>query len=316
MRIVFNSSFGRRRILIFFLLLVFFPLLVFSAQTPEKAEKVGDQTCADCHDEVAAKFMQNLHAKNDAVKGFVCESCHGPCKKHVDDNDAKSIYHPRKDFLRTGENPCIKCHEGNMFNSADSSSHSEAANGCCDCHVVHSNKNTLLKKDPKKLCLECHQDVYAKFRLMSHHPVNEGLMTCQSCHQVHGGDIEHVDSGRKNELCMSCHTSKEGPFIYEHQPVNEDCGICHDPHGTVANNLLVQNEPALCMGCHPMHFHTSLTSYNGQFTTPLDPQRGGVSTRDGMKAALLTKCTQCHTKIHGSDLGSQSISSQGKSLIR
>ena len=306
----------KKFIFIFFLCFILVPLASHSSQDLKKAKKVGDKICAECHDEVADKFMQNLHAKNDAVEGFVCESCHGPCTKHVEDPDAKSIYHPRKDFLRTGENPCLKCHEGNMFNSADSPSHSEAANGCCDCHEVHSNKNTLLKTGSKKLCLECHQDVYAKFRLMSHHPVAEGLMTCQSCHQVHGGAAEYAFDGSKNELCLSCHNSKEGPFVFEHQPVNEDCGICHDPHGTIANNLLVQNEPALCLGCHPMHFHTSLTSYAGQFTTPLDPQRGGISARDGMKAAFLTKCTQCHIKIHGSDLGSQSIGSQGKSLLR
>lgn len=306
----------RKFVFIFFLCFILMPLASVSSQGPTEAEKVSDETCAECHDEVADKFKQNLHAKNDAVKGFVCESCHGPSKKHVEEGDAQSIYNPGKDFLSTGENHCLKCHKGNMFSSADGSSHSEVADGCSDCHNVHSNKNKLLKTKPKKLCLECHQDVYAKFRLPSHHPLVEGLMTCQSCHQVHGGTAEHTFDGSNNELCISCHNSKEGPFVFEHQPVNEDCGICHDAHGTVANNLLVQNEPALCMGCHPMHFHTSLTSYAGQFTTPLDSQRGGISTREGMKAAFLTKCTQCHIKIHGSDLDSQSISSQGKSLLR
>lgn len=316
MRIFFNSPGRRKCIFLFFLSILFLPAVFLASQTPAKSEKVGDEKCAECHDETAAKFMRNLHAKNEAVKGYVCESCHGPCKKHADETDPALAYHPRKDFLRTGENPCIKCHESNMFNSADGTSHAEAANGCCDCHQMHTNKTKLLKTNVKDLCLECHQDVYAKFRLMSHHPVNEGLMTCRSCHQVHGGDVDHVAGGRKNELCLSCHTRQQGPFIYEHQPVNEDCGICHDPHGTVANNLLVQNEPALCMGCHPMHFHTGLTAYNGEFTTPLDPSRGGISTRDGIKAAMLTKCTQCHRTIHGSDQASQSIGSQGKSLIR
>lgn len=326
------SSLGRRCTLMFFLLIILMPLAFLSAQVSKKAEKtvdktstkvlttpkkVGDKTCAECHDEVADKFKQNIHSKNEKIKGFICESCHGTCAKHVEEGgDKKLVYRPRQDFISTKKNPCSNCHKGGMFNSIDGSSHSEVANGCNDCHVVHSNKKTLLKMSPKKLCLKCHQDIYAKFRLMSHHPVVEGLMTCQSCHQVHGGAIKHAFGGSKNELCLSCHTSKEGPFVYEHQPVNEDCGICHDPHGTVANNLLVQNEPALCMGCHPMHFHTSLTAYNGKFTTPLDPKRGGISTKDGLKAALLTKCTQCHIKIHGSDLGSQSISSQGKSLIR
>jgi DmsE family decaheme c-type cytochrome len=306
----------KRSIFVIFLLFIFIPLCYLSAQEKTEPERAGDKICAECHDEVAEKFEKNIHAKNEKVKGFVCVSCHGPCKKHVEDNDVESIYHPREDFLRTGKNPCLDCHQGDMFNSADKSSHSEVANGCCDCHTVHSNKKTLLKTSTKKLCFECHKDVYAKFRLTSHHPVVEGLMTCKSCHPVHGGAAKFTFDGSNNELCLSCHNSKEGPFVYEHEPVNEDCSICHDPHGTVANNLLVQNEPALCMSCHPMHFHTSLTAYIGKFVTPLDSSRGGVSTKDGMKKAMLTKCTQCHDKIHGTDLGSQSLSSLGKSLTR
>ena len=316
MRMPFNCSSVKRSTFIFFLLSILIPLSYLSAQVQAEPKKAGDKICAECHEEVAAKFKKNIHAKNEAIKGFSCVSCHGPCKKHVEEPDAESIYHPKNDFLRTGKNPCLDCHRGDKFNSADKFSHSEAANGCCDCHVVHSHKKTLLKTSPKKLCLECHQDVYAKFRLTSHHPVNEGKMTCQSCHPVHGGAAKFTFNGSNTEMCLSCHNSKEGPFVYEHQPVNEDCGICHDPHGTIANNLLVQNEPALCMGCHPMHFHTSLTGYAGKFTTPLDPNRGGISTKGGLKAALLTKCTQCHNKIHGTDMGSQSLSSIGKSLIR
>jgi hypothetical protein len=35
-----------------------------------------------------------------------------------------------------------------------------------------------------------------------------------------------------------------------------------------------------------------------------------------MKKAMLTKCTQCHSEIHGSDLSSQSITGGGKALTR
>jgi len=316
MRISLDCLSKKRYIFIFLLLSASLSLCYLSAEVKKELKKAPDKICAECHEEVAAKFKKNIHTKNEANKGFVCVSCHGPCRKHVEDNDAKSIYHPKNDFLRTGKNPCLNCHKGDMFNSVDKPSHSEVANGCCDCHVVHSNKKKLLKKSSKTLCMECHQDVYAKFRLTSHHPVIEGFMTCMSCHPVHGGKSKYAFDSSNNELCISCHISKEGPFVYEHEPVNEDCGICHDPHGTIANNLLVQNEPALCMSCHPMHFHTSLTAYNGQFVSPLNPSRGGTSTRDGMKAAMLTKCTQCHNKIHGSDLSSQSLSSKGKSLTR
>jgi predicted CXXCH cytochrome family protein len=108
----------------------------------------------------------------------------------------------------------------------------------------------------------------------------------------------------------------EGPFIYEHPPVTEDCMICHTPHGSVANSLLKQGEPALCLNCHSMHFHAGIVGVDGEFDTPQAPERGGFSTPDAWKRVMLTKCTQCHSEIHGSDLPSQSISGQGRSLTR
>lgn len=137
-------------------------------------------------------------------------------------------------------------------------------------------------------------------------------MTCQDCHEVHGGDNKYAMSSDSRELCLTCHAAKEGPFVFEHDPVNEDCAICHSPHGTTANNLLSQSEPALCMSCHPMHFHTTLTAMEGTFQAPLfpnDPNRGGTTTLDGFKKGMLTKCTQCHNAIHGSDVPSQGIGS-------
>ena len=122
------------------------------------------------------------------------------------------------------------------------------------------------------------------------------------------------DSNR--ELCLSCHADIEGPHVYEHAPVTEDCGICHDAHGTVADKLLKQTEPALCLNCHAMHFHATVVSYDGDFTVPQAPERAGTSTPDAWKSGMLTKCTQCHTAIHGSDLPSQATSTGGNALTR
>jgi DmsE family decaheme c-type cytochrome len=150
----------------------------------------------------------------------------------------------------------------------------------------------------------------------SHHPVREGKMSCLDCHNPHGGRVglAQDDSGR--ELCFSCHPEKEGPFIYEHAPVSEDCMTCHTPHGSVADNLLIQTEPTLCLNCHAMHFHASVEGWDGNFGVPMAPERAGFSTPDGWKKGMLTKCTQCHTEIHGSDLPSQSISTSGTGLTR
>ena len=77
-------------------------------------------------------------------------------------------------------------------------------------------------------------------------------MSCADCHNPHGELTTHE---RTNDLCLSCHSRYQGPFVFGHAPVEDDCTICHDPHGSVANNLLVQNEPFLCLQCHEGHFH-------------------------------------------------------------
>ncbi|NMC43288.1 MAG: hypothetical protein GYA46_05160 [candidate division Zixibacteria bacterium] len=141
-------------------------------------------------------------------------------------------------------------------------------------------------------------------------------MGCLDCHNPHGGAARLTADNTGRDLCFLCHADKEGPFIYEHAPVNEDCLVCHRPHGTVADNLLKQNEPALCLSCHAMHFHATVEGVDGEFTVPLDASRNGVSTPDGWKVGMLTKCTQCHSAIHGTDLPSQALSTGGNALTR
>jgi DmsE family decaheme c-type cytochrome len=126
---------------------------------------------------------------------------------------------------------------------------------------------------------------------------------------------------RANDLCLKCHTRYQGPFAFEHDPVVEDCMMCHSPHGTVANNLLKQQEPFLCLQCHEGHFHAARASNSWTDVPP--PQGGTAASTDtiyksnyGFQKSFLTKCTQCHTMVHGSDLPAQSTTGQGKSLTR
>ena len=120
------------------------------------------------------------------------------------------------------------------------------------------------------------------------------------------------------ESCVfTCHAEIEGPFVYEHAPVQEDCMVCHTPHGSVSDNLLVQTEPALCLNCHPLHFHAAVQSPDGAWpAVPADPTRSGVSTSDGFTMGFATKCTQCHNMVHGTDNPSQAGSSGGNTLTR
>ncbi len=292
-------------------LVALFPMVVLAA---------GADNCAECHDEVVEAFNQTSHGvyfSGDAGVADACASCHGSGLAHIEEGgDPELIINPSKHDQFGDRELCLNCHNDRQYDDWSFSAHAGADVGCSSCHTVHSNFEKSLKSSTPKLCYDCHPDVRAAVSMPSHHPIAEGKMECQDCHSIHGGQASFAMEDRSRELCFSCHAEMEGPFIYEHAPVTEDCGVCHQPHGSVADNLLVQSEPTLCLSCHAMHFHTIGESVPGDFETPQAPERAGTSTLDSWKSGMLTKCTQCHTGIHGSDMPSQTISTGGNALTR
>lgn len=276
---------------------------------PAGASYVGEAACLECHEDRA---MSGFHTGSGVERS--CEACHGPGSVHVESGVAADILGPSTEDPVRARNACLSCHASGMH-AFEASMHGAGEVSCSDCHSVHGEARTaLLTVEGPELCLSCHQDVRAALSMPSHHPVREGGVGCTDCHDPHQDLEAALDGGRTNDLCFRCHSAMEGPFIFEHSPVIEDCGICHVPHGAVANNLLRQNEPFLCLQCHQAHFHATIPGIDAEFTS-LDGY-GGMSTHDASKRGFLTKCTQCHSEVHGSDLPSQSVSGQGRALTR
>ncbi len=293
------------------------------------ATYVGDDTCLGCHDAYANdRYNVHMRIQSFEVPGGYhtgCEGCHGPGSIHVEsDGDPEKILRFGHEGLEGEEvaGVCTTCHQIGTHMNWAGSAHAENDVACISCHKVHENPNKmLLTQAEKDLCATCHQDVNAQMYFPSHHPVKEEEMGCSSCHNPHGG--ENFGPGmlktdeRVNDLCLKCHTRYQGPYVFEHDPVVEDCMICHDPHGTVANNLLRQQEPFLCLQCHEGHFHAARAS-NSQFavTPPGDPSNTVAAVDQGFQRSFMTKCTQCHSQVHGSDMPSQSVTGQGRGLTR
>ena len=277
-----------------------------------EATKVGSETCLECHDG-AEMNLSNVHfrIREFEVRGrdVGCESCHGPGSLHVEEGGIESLQLFEADDYAADE-ACIDCHRGKGLHQWQASTHAVEGVGCTDCHAVHE------ASDAEASCDSCHGEQVARFRLPSHHPLPEGKMSCDSCHDVHAATEGMLrTSMRANDLCYTCHQAKEGPFIFEHAPVQEDCSLCHEPHGSVADALLTANEPVLCLQCHEFHFHAGYRSSDDAHVDVGGFERENPFGATGFNMAYTTSCTQCHTSIHGTDLPPQTVTG-GAGLVR
>ena len=261
------------------------------AQTP--------QICYGCHQE-KQDLERIAHPHQVRGKyGFDCSTCHNP--------HGTLLAYARRDL-------CLECHQDTPTMSWHASIHDQVGVACTDCHNPHPKSHvqpvanishTSVRRVPRLpmavdepgACVQCHTKMAAMMQLPSHHPMKEGKMTCSDCHDAHGQSNGNLKAETVNLTCYKCHADKQGPFVYQHAPVEEDCTICHNPHGTVANNLLHQPPAFLCLRCH-----------SGHRAPPADHFGIGTSDIDGntfQRPVLYTRCTQCHTQIHGTDHPSQ-----------
>jgi DmsE family decaheme c-type cytochrome len=184
---------------------------------------------------------------------------------------------------------CLTCHgEGHEQSHFSESAHASNDVGCLDCHSPHhaAEKEHLLAQNQPQLCYGCHTSAKADFAKPYHHRVNEGLVECNDCHNVHGTatirQVRSLPSG--DAVCYKCHADKQGPFVYEHVPVKtEGCSSCHTPHGSTSPRLLrVSLVNLQCLQCHTLPTQS-----------PIGPAHN--------QSAKYQACTMCHSQIHGSN---------------
>lgn len=184
------------------------------------------------------------------------------------------------------------------------STHATRDTACVSCHQVHTTHDKVRDKATQtEVCFTCHKDKRAEISRPSRHPIREGKVACSDCHNPHGtaGPALLVRDS-VNDTCYTCHMEKRGPFIWNHQPVTEDCTLCHNPHGTIAAYLLKQRPPFLCQQCHEP------TSHRG--TIPSASPVIGFAPSLAQDVVLGRGCMNCHNNIHGSNNPSDNAASR------
>ncbi|MEJ2201538.1 MAG: DmsE family decaheme c-type cytochrome [Desulfuromonadaceae bacterium] len=268
------------------------------------ANYIGDENClAKCHkhDQIRRDFQRSVHGEQIAQETGLplvnCESCHGPGSLAVEDDLKEKDRCKFETLLQLEQLPpqaqsliCLKCHSAAstpalIFWSA--STHANNDLSCFDCHELHQGpQQKVSRQKMDALCFNCHADVRMAFEQFSHHPIPEHKMACVDCHEPHGSAQDRLLRGStRKDTCTRCHMEYQGPFVFEHADVTEDCSNCHVPHGSPNAPLLSSPEPFLCMKCH--NGHASFAIQNAE-----------------LKGVFYTRCTDCHSTIHGTDIPS------------
>ena len=268
--------------------------------------KTGADTCLKCHDDESEYPAAAIFKSSHAVKGdkrtpfgqLQCESCHGPGGKHTVKRVRKGkVREPMIDFVTASATPvaerndiCMSCHEKKSKSHWQGSTHQINDVACHDCHQIHAENDAMqeAKHLQVQICGECHQSRKIAANKFSTHPIKYGQqMGCSDCHQQHGMENDHMlISETINDTCFQCHADKRGPFLWEHEPVSEECVLCHSSHGSNNKAMLVQRSPLLCQNCHSSDGHPATV-------------RGNSSLSSSM--ILGRACGNCHSKVHGSN---------------
>ncbi len=258
--------------------LVALALVVLVAARP--APQVKDsETCGVCHEDLVSAFAMTPHSQAEAG----CAACHGQAPQHAEEGGKENIFAFRAaDLPADKARRCLACHAKDAPRYF-AGPHHKASLDCTTCHSIHAEEipSTLDSRNPDKNCSTCHEDIFAEFRLNERHRLEEGILSCATCHNPHEPAARGRLGGFGQDQCLNCHADKGGPFVYEHEASRvEGCAICHEVHGSPNRHMLkFQNSADLCFSCH-----AAAPAWHGGFT------------------AEKTNCLTCHTAIHGSNL--------------
>jgi DmsE family decaheme c-type cytochrome len=260
---------------------------------PVDATVVGSKVCANCHIVQLENFGVTLMGRLFKQGKLECETCHGPGSAHAKAGGGRGvggiISFRADDTARTPEENsavCLGCHERGARIYWTGSTHETRRLACTDCHTIMkavSRKKQLKTAFQPDTCFQCHKDRRAQMFRSAHMPMREGKVVCTDCHNPHGSFTEALlKEDSINDTCYKCHAEKRGPFLFEHEPVRENCLVCHDAHGSVNEYSLKLSRPRLCFECHS-------TGHFGPGVGPFSQYTMGRA------------CQNCHTEVHGSN---------------
>lgn len=247
------------------------------------AVDVPPSRCLSCHPAAHPRMGRSGH-RELATEGRACGECHGAGSLHAASGGLRGlILLPTRVDAAEADRACVSCHAaGNgPLERWTCSEHRRENVACVACHSPNEPRGRTLRKEDPALCVSCHADTAAEFRLPHRHRVPEGTMRCADCHDPHGNEQGFRRFDLLRETCLRCHPEKGGPFAFDHAAKRlEGCVSCHRPHGSPNPRLLeTRDVRTLCLSCHP----------------------GLPRSHEQKPGSPFRECLRCHVEIHGSD---------------
>ena len=267
-----------------------------------QGDYLGAEVCADCHQDKIENMQTSPHGQAaDPRSPFGregCETCHGPGMLHfeTEGNCIISMTGRYGEPVEQRNDICLQCHQAGGLMHWFNSTHEAEDLACVNCHSIHKRHDVTERTAQTEICYTCHQNIRAQTLRVSRHPIRENKVICSDCHNSHGSaGPASLKQFSINENCYNCHAEKRGPFLWEHQPVSEDCTLCHNVHGSNHQALLKKQGPQLCQQCHSSQSASGGLSHIGRF---LDYNNADL--RSG-RSIIAMNCANCHSKVHGSN---------------
>lgn len=291
------------------LLLVLSPGAITAQSSDDESaiySRKGADTCLSCHEDAATlAIFSTRHAVPSDSRGpfghgqLQCEACHGPGDAHSGrvrrGEERPALIGFGADStapIETQNSICVGCHNSDVGVGWHAGPHGADEVACVDCHQSHARVDAVTQISTQEdVCAGCHQLQRNETLKAFAHPLFEEKMACTSCHGMHDDLVAStLARATLNDTCFQCHADKRGPFLWEHAPVSEDCGLCHAPHGSNHPGMLTRRAPLLCQGCHSQAGHPAV-AYD----------TGGLAGNIPSQILLGQGCTNCHSQVHGSN---------------